>query len=570
MPDTFRNNEPGGTPSAAAPLPTLPRAWPFEEAQKVAARLGQTGKTHAVFETGYGPSGLPHIGTFGEVARTSWVRHAFTALTGLPSRLIAFSDDMDGLRKVPDNVPDKAMLANHLGRPLTRIPDPFGTHESFGAHNNARLRAFLDSFGFEYEFVSATDLYAAGTFDAALLRVLERYDEVMAIILPTLGPDRRATYSPFLPIHPRTGQVMQAPIVARDDTAGTVSWRDPADGRLIETPVTGGQCKLQWKADWAMRWFALGVDYEMSGKDLIDSVRLSGRICRALGAEPPVGFTYELFLDEDGQKISKSKGNGLSVDEWLRYAPAESLSQFMFNQPTRAKRLHFDVIPKAVDEYLANVQKAHAQPEAERRANAAWHVHAGQVPQSASSPLSFAMLLNLASVVNAEQPEMLWGFIRRYAPGATPEAMPMLARLADHAVAYYRDFVRPEKRFRLPGDTERRGAGGPRRDAARAAARGHRRGHPERALRDRQAPPVPGAARLVRLPVPGPARPGGRAALRPVRRAVRDRRNRRPDRRGPRRPARRAHRQRRRGGRAGRRHTPPDQDRMNRYAWDQP
>ncbi len=447
MSATLRNDAP---PTAATP-----RSWPFEEARKVVARLAASGKSEALFETGYGPSGLPHIGTFGEVARTSWVRHAYTALTGLPSRLIAFSDDMDGLRKVPDNVPNKEMLARHLGRPLTRIPDPFGTHASFGEHNNARLRAFLDNFGFDYEFASATEYYATGRFDPALLRVLELFDPILAVVLPTLGPDRRATYSPILPIHPSTGIVMQVPIVARDLAAGTVSWRDPDGGALIESPVTGGACKLQWKADWAMRWFALGIDYEMSGKDLIDSVRLSGKICRILGATPPEGFTYELFLDEQAQKISKSRGNGLSVDEWLRYAPPESLSQFMFNQPQRAKRLYFDAIPRAVDEYLANAAKAPVQSAIERQDNPAWHIHAAEVPQSASSPISFAMLLNLASVVNADRAEILWGFIRRYIPEASPEEMPLLARLADHAVAYYGDFIRPAKQFRAPDLVER-------------------------------------------------------------------------------------------------------------------
>jgi lysyl-tRNA synthetase class 1 len=434
------------------PIPAIPKSWPFEEAQKLAQRLTATGRGAGLFETGYGPSGLPHIGTFGEVARTSWVRNAFTRLTGLPSRLLAFSDDMDGLRKVPDNVPNKAMLTQYLGRPLTRIPDPFGTYDSFGAHNNARLRAFLDSFGFEYEFASSTEYYTSGRFDAALLRVLQRHDAIVAAVLPTLRAERQATYSPFLPIHPHSGIVMQVPVERADPTAGTIVWRDPGNGVLIETPVTSGACKLQWKADWAMRWFALGVDYEMSGKDLIDSVRLSGRICRILGAEPPTGFTYELFLDEHGQKISKSKGNGLSVDDWLRYAPQESLGQFMFNQPQRAKRLYFDVIPKAVDEYIANAARAQGGDDP---TNPAWHIHAGHVPPTAHSPLSFAMLLNLASVVNAENPDMLWGFIRRYSHGATPEAMPFLARLVEHALAYFRDFVRPTKHFRAPDATER-------------------------------------------------------------------------------------------------------------------
>ncbi|WP_048860331.1 lysine--tRNA ligase [Acidisphaera rubrifaciens] len=436
--------------------PPLPKSWPFEEAARVAARLAASGKTEALFETGYGPSGLPHIGTFGEVARTSWVRRAYTELTGAPSRLLAFSDDMDGLRKVPDNVPNKEMLAGHLNRPLTRIPDPFGTHESFGAHNNARLRAFLDSFGFEYEFASASAYYAAGRFDAALVRVLEVFDEIMAVILPTLGPERRATYSPVLPIHPKTGEVMQVPLIGRDPAAATVTWRDPATGEAFETSVRGGAAKLQWKADWAMRWYALGVDYEMSGKDLIDSVRLSSRICRILGGTPPESYTYELFLDEHAQKISKSRGNGLSVDDWLRYAPPESLAQFMYNAPQRAKRLYFDAIPRAVDEYAANLGKLAGQDEAARRTNPAWHI-LGPARQDAIEhlPVSFGMLLNLASVVNAETPEMLWGFIRRYDPAATPANAPLLNRLVRHAIAYYRDFVRPAKRFRDPTATER-------------------------------------------------------------------------------------------------------------------
>jgi lysyl-tRNA synthetase class 1 len=431
----------------------LPRAWPFEEAHKIAVRAEQLAKREVLFETGYGPSGLPHIGTFGEVARTTWVRHAYTVLTGKPSRLLAFSDDMDGLRKVPENVPNRDLLREFLGKPLTRIPDPFGTHESFGHHNNARLRGFLDSFGFQYEFGSASAYYAEGRFDAALKRILESFDEIIAVILPTLGSERRETYAPLLPIHPKTGVVMQVHIDRVDADAGTVFWRDD-DGHGYETSVYGGQAKCQWKADWAMRWFALGVDYEMSGKDLIDSVKLSTRICQVLGAKPPIGFTYELFLDGEGQKISKSKGNGLSVDEWLRYAPPESLSQFMYNQPQRAKRLFFDVIPRAADEYLANVEAARGQDEAARMANPAWHFHGGHIPDNAGSPITFIMLLNLASVANAETPDILWGFIRRYSPDATPATQPFLARLVDHAIVYYRDFVRPGKSFRPPTDVE--------------------------------------------------------------------------------------------------------------------
>ncbi|MDU7521022.1 MAG: lysine--tRNA ligase [Roseomonas mucosa] len=429
------------------------RAWPFEEAAKVADRLAASGKGSALFETGYGPSGLPHIGTFGEVARTTWVRRAFEAMTGLPSRLLAFSDDMDGLRKVPDNVPNGEMLRQYLGRPLTRIPDPFGTHDSFGAHNNARLRAFLDSFGFEYEVASSTDYYTSGRFDAALIRMAEEHEAVLRVILPTLGPDRRATYSPFLPIHPKTGVVMQVPMEEVRPADRTLVWRDPETGERFETLLTGGHCKAQWKADWALRWYALGVDYEMSGKDLIDSVKLSSQICRVLGAEPPVGFTYELFLDAGGQKISKSKGNGLTIEEWLEYGPPESLSLFMYNSPKSAKRLHFDVIPRATDDYLSHLDKLRANADP---ANPAWHVQGGKVPNMGGSPIPFSMLLNLAVVANAETPEMLWGFVRRYQPEATPESEPMLARLVEHALAYYRDFVKPAKRYRAatPGERE--------------------------------------------------------------------------------------------------------------------
>ena len=428
-------------------------SWPFREAERVAARLKEKDKTHALFETGYGPSGLPHIGTFGEVARTSWVRRAFTQLTGLPSRLLAFSDDMDGLRKVPDNVPNREMLKEFIGKPLTKVPDPFGTHASFGAHNNARLRSFLDSFGFDYEFASSSEYYADGRFDAALLHVLANHDKIVDIIRPTLGPERRATYSPILPIHPRTGIVMQVPIEETDMASGTVTWIDPETGVRFETEVTGGSAKLQWKADWAMRWWALDVDYEMSGKDLIDSVKLSSAIVRALGKEPPLTLTYELFLDENSQKISKSKGNGLSVEQWLKYAPPESLAQFMYHAPQRAKRLFFDVIPRAADDFINNV--ATLRETEDPHGNPAWHILGGRDPANEGSPIGFTMLLNLASVINADNPEMLWDFIRRYLPGATEETYPFLAKLVDYAIVYYRDFVATRKQFRQPTDTER-------------------------------------------------------------------------------------------------------------------
>ena len=443
------------------------KAWPFVEAGKLLDRLESrpNPKDHVLFETGYGPSGLPHIGTFGEVARTTMVRNAFSLIglaasqntssliSPVPTCLVVFSDDMDGLRKVPDNVPNRDMVAEHLGKPLTSVPDPFGTHESFGHHNNARLRAFLDDFGFDHEFVSATERYRSGDFDETLVRVLERYDEITSVVLPALGPERRATYSPFLPLCPVTGRVLQVPIESRDIDAKTVTYRDEA-GRLVEVLVTGGHCKLQWRVDWAMRWVALGVDYEMSGKDLIDSVKLSSRICRILGSEPPEGLTYELFLDENGEKISKSRGNGLAIEEWLRYATPESLSLYMHRSPRKAKRLYFDVIPKAVDDYLDQLRKFPDQTEEKRYANPVWHVHDG-VPPEEDVPVSFAMLLNLASACNAADKSVLWGFIRAYAGDASPETHPILDSLVGFALAYHEDFVKPTQRHRPPDERER-------------------------------------------------------------------------------------------------------------------
>lgn len=434
-----------------AALADVATVWPFQEARALRdQRLGgkPAAKDAVLFETGYGPSGLPHIGTFGEVVRTTMVRRAFEALCpGVATRLIAFSDDMDGLRKVPGNVPNQEMLAQHLGKPLTDVPDPFGTHDSFGRHNNARLRTFLDGFGFEYTFKSATDCYRSGAFDSALLAVLRNYDRVMEIILPTLGAERQATYSPFLPLCPRTGVVLQVPIIHRDPDAGTVTYRDEDTGQAVEVPVTGGHCKLQWKADWAMRWYAQDVDYEMSGKDLIDSVKLSSRICAALGGTPPQTLTYELFLDRNGEKISKSRGNGISVDQWLRYAPAESLALFMYQKPKTAKRLYFDVIPRTVDEYLQHLAAFPGQDDSARLANPVWHIHHGD-PPAADSPVSYSMLLNLVSVCGDADKAAIWQYLSRYAPEATPEVTPTVDRLVDHAIAYYADEVKPSKVYR--------------------------------------------------------------------------------------------------------------------------
>ncbi|MCH4267047.1 MAG: lysine--tRNA ligase [Brevundimonas sp.] len=459
------------------------RSWPFEQARNLLAHVlkkrlsdaerdaakllidaGKTDEALATFEalnkpvileTGYGPSGLPHMGTFGEVARTTMVRNAFRALTGdhWATRLIAFSDDMDGLRKVPEGIPNPEMLREDLHLPLTRVRDPFGTHDSFGAHNNARLRAFLDSFGFEYEFMSSTETYRSGRFDAALLTMLERFDKVMGIMLPTLGEERRATYSPFLPISPITGHVLQVPTLERNVEKGTIVFDDPAGGR-IEVPVTGGHVKLQWKPDWAMRWTALDVDYEMSGKDLIESVRESSKLCRAIGGVPPEGFNYELFLDIEGKKISKSKGNGLTMEDWLRYGTPESLSWYMFQSPKSAKSLHFNVIPRATDDYLSFIEQYKTQEPAKRMDNAVWHIHSGNPPESAS-PVSFALLLNLVGVANASTKDQLWAYFAKYLPDASPESEPVLDRLMGYALNYYEDFVKPSKTYRLPDDKEK-------------------------------------------------------------------------------------------------------------------
>ena len=436
------------------------KAWPFEEARKLLARIearrraGQEVKG-VLFETGYGPSGLPHIGTFGEVARTSWVRHAFETMSDIPTHLIAFSDDMDGLRKVPDNLPQPEMLRANLGKPLTAIPDPFGTHESFGHHMNARLRAFLDRFGFRYEFYSSTATYKAGRFDDALLRILANYDKVMAVMLPTLGEERQQTYSPFLPVSPRSGKVLLAKVVSHDVAKGTITYVEE-DGSHETVPVTGGHCKLQWKPDMGMRWAALGVDYEMYGKDHLTSATLYDAICKIAGGMPPEQYMFELFLDDQGQKISKSKGNGITIEEWLTYGSPESLALFMFQKPRTAKKLYFDVIPKAVDEYIAHLESYHSNEtsEEQRLENPVWHIHAGKVPDE-RYPVSFALLLNLVSASNANTRDVLWGNIRAYAPGATPEANPGLDRLVGFALRYYEDFVKPAKVFRAATDKER-------------------------------------------------------------------------------------------------------------------
>ena len=429
------------------------KAWPYEEARKLLKRWpeGKPNGEPMIFETGYGPSGLPHIGTFNEVARTTFVRQAYEELTGAPTRLIAFSDDMDGLRKVPDNVPNQAMLTEYLGKPLTKIPDPFETHESFAHHNNAMLRSFLDRYGFDYEFLSATDCYTSGRFDEVIRQVLRNWDGVMGVMLPTLREERRQTYSPVLPISPSSGKVLQVPVEVIDAEAGLIAFEDE-EGR-VEQSALGGQAKLQWKVDWAARWVALGVDYEMAGKDLIDSVVQSSKIARVLGGRPPEGFNYEMFLDEKGEKISKSKGNGLSLEEWLSYGSEPSLSFYIYREPKRAKSLHIGVIPRAVDEYLQFRGNYPAQPVEQRLGNPVHHIHGGKVPTQ-SLPLTYGLLLNLASLPGVADKETAWKFVQRYTPGSSPETEPELDELIGLAVNYARDFVAPTLSRRPPNELE--------------------------------------------------------------------------------------------------------------------
>ena len=423
------------------------KAWPFVEAHSILKKRGKIleKKGHVLFQTGYGPSGLPHIGTFGEVCRTTMVIQAFKKISDIPVKLFTFSDDMDGLRKVPENIPNAEVLEKNLHKPLTAIPDPFGKYSSFGEHNNQMLRKFLDAFNFSYEFKSSTSMYKEGHFDEELINVLKNYEKIMNVVLPTLGPDRRKTYSPFLPVCPETGKVLEIPIVEIDEKNNEVVFDN--EGKKFKTKVTAGNCKLQWKVDWAMRWSALKVDFEMYGKDLIPSAELSNQICKILGTTPPNGFAYELFLDEKGEKISKSKGNGITIEEWLKYATQESLALYMYQNPQRAKKLYPQVIPKAVDEYLTFLEKFETQELKEKLGNPVWHIHNGNPPKE-KNVISFGVLLNLVSASNAESEDVLWKFIKNYNANVKREEHPILEKLIRNAITYFNDVVKPLKKYR--------------------------------------------------------------------------------------------------------------------------
>jgi lysyl-tRNA synthetase class 1 len=436
---------------------TLLKSWPFLEARRILEHISNKTpkKGYVLFETGYGPSGLPHIGTFGEVFRTTRVINAFKEISDIPTKLICFSDDMDGLRKVPTNIPNQEMVAKHMNLPLTSIPDPFEEKGSFGEYMNSKMMSFLDQFNFEYEFYSATKHYKAGMFNEMLINALDKYDEIMSIMLPSLGEERQSTYSPFMPVCPETGKVLQVPIKSIDKKNSTVTYID-SNNKEVTVSILDGSCKLQWKPDFAMRWAALDVDYEMYGKDHRPNADIYSNICKVLGVKPPVQYFYEMFLGEDGAKISKSKGNGISIDDWLKYAPLESLALFMFQSPNKAKRLFFDVIPKTVDEYITFVSKYHNEPDIYQKFdNPVHHIHNGNVPTLKLYNLSFNLLLNLASVCNPDDTSILWGFISKYSKDADRNKDKFLDQLANFAVIYYNDFIKPYKTYLKPDEKQK-------------------------------------------------------------------------------------------------------------------
>jgi len=430
-------------------------SWPFVEARKLIkdreSNLKKKGKI--TLQTGYGPSGLPHIGTFAEVARTTMMVNAIFHLTDIPTEIITFSDDMDGLRKVPDNIPNAEILRQNLNKPLTSIPDPFKKYSSYGEHNNEMLKKFLNEFKFNYTFKSSTETYQKGYFNNALLLVLEKYEKIKEIILPTLGKERQKTYSPFLPVCPETGKVLEVPVVEIKKKEGKIIYQN--GDKKIETEVTNGKCKLQWKVDWAMRWYAFDVDYEMYGKDLIESAILSSKICQILGKKSPNGFAYEMFLDEKGEKISKSKGNGITIEEWLKYASPESLSLYMYQNPKRARKLYADVVPKAVDEYLTYIDKFTEQDDKQKLLNPVWHVHNGNPPKE-KSIMPFSVLLNLVGTSNATDKDVLWKFIKKNKKDIKVSDHPILDSLVGYALKYFEDIVKPNKKYRKPNDKEKK------------------------------------------------------------------------------------------------------------------
>ena len=431
--------------------------WPFKEAAQIVKLRKPRSDRPVLFETGFGPSGLPHIGTFAEVARTSWVRNAFEEVTGLDTRLMTFSDDMDGLRKVPLNFPNQRMLKEHLGRPLCTIPDPFSESDCFSGYMNNKLRDFLDTYQFNYEFKSSSVSYKGGDFDQGLAILLEKVQDVHSIVAPTLGEEKRDSWSPFLPICPSCGSVYSTRVTEYFPSRGEIGFVCDGNGGDFagcgaegEVSIFSGNVKVGWKMDWALRWYTYEVDYEMYGKDLIESAKLSGRIVRLMGKHPPVGMNYELFLDEEGKKISKSVGKGLTVDTWVEYAPIESLLYYIFQNPRRARRLYWDVVPKCVDDYLDALRKYPTIEPEKSPEQALWHIYGrGNSVPSYGAQVNFSMVGNLISALGTDAPDLLVEYLNRYDKKSDDYPV-VIKELIRKGMNYYRDFILPKKQYRTP------------------------------------------------------------------------------------------------------------------------
>ncbi len=453
--------------------------WPYEEARRLAERVSSYPPERAViFESGFGPSGLPHLGTMGEVLRPAYVQHAFQVLGQVleeadsssaayrrPSRLVVFIDDMDGLRKVPESIPNREASAAFLGQPVSRIPDPFGEcHPSFAAHMIALLEKFLEPVEVSYELMRSSEMYASGRFDDALKLILEKHAEIIRIVTPTLREENRAGWSPVMPLCPACGQINSTLVTAYHPERATVEFSCERSfggshgcGFRGEQSVLGGKAKVQWKVDWALRWYMLSVDYELYGKDLIDSARLSGQILRLLGGRPPLGFAFEMYLDEEGHKVSKSIGRGVGVEQWRRYAPIEVLKYFLILNPRRARKLFLESIPQYTDEYLDALRAWGAADRRARRNSPLEFVLQSQSARRFNSTLSFGLVMNLVAALGSSERELIWRYLVHYDPAIEGDAdtMKLTRELMECALNFYRDFIEPAKFHYTPSDGER-------------------------------------------------------------------------------------------------------------------
>ena len=447
--------------------------WPYEEARKVAERVAryEAGRP-AIFQSGFGPSGMPHLGTMAELLRPSYVRKAFERLAqsgsiepARPARLIVFIDDMDGLRKVPENIPNRETTSFHLGEPVSRIPDPFGDcHPSFSEHMLSLLEKFLAPVEIEFELIKSTEMYGSGQFDEALKLILARHQQIIEIIAPTLREENRAGWSPVMPVCPSCGQVNSTLVTGYHPERASVEFScekniggSKSCGFKGEQSVLGGKAKVGWKVDWALRWYALKVDYELYGKDLIDSARLSGQILKVLGGKPPLGFPFEMFLDEEGHKVSKSVGRGVTVDQWTRYAPIEVLKYFLLVNPRRARKLFLEAIPQYVDDYLDALRAYAAAPENERGNLPIDLVIQRTTPRRFDSELTFGMIMNLVSALGTGDRDLIWNYLTGYDPriAGNPDTERMGKTLMECALNVYADFIEPTKKRYLPEANER-------------------------------------------------------------------------------------------------------------------